>query len=82
MNDLVVYALKNGYLFLPQIVGGHATWVATVDYAAIAVLAQQWPQPHWLIDPRTPVADAVHFKYLAQRDPDAVIAELAEAGGE
>jgi hypothetical protein len=62
--------------YLASISGGHATWVALVGPVPVAVVAQQWQTPRWLADPSLPVPPAVHFRYLAQHNPEAVHAEL------
>ena len=64
---------------------GQATWVVRVGTAdrvtgrAVAVVAQQWREPVYLVDPAArldPAERFVHSDYLTQRDPDAVVAEL------
>ncbi|MFE0171361.1 hypothetical protein ACFWZ2_03525 [Streptomyces sp. NPDC059002] len=73
--------------YLASIAGGAATWVLTGADGPIAVVAQQWNEPRLLHSgpsaPTSPATDerAVHwhFRYLAQRDPDAVYDELRAA---
>ncbi|MBO3272491.1 hypothetical protein [Hymenobacter defluvii] len=62
--------------YLATIAGGKATWVASVDGKAVAVLAQQWQEPVFL---STPVLDfnvALHFEYYQQQDPQAIVDAL------
>ncbi|WP_051711424.1 hypothetical protein [Streptomyces sp. NRRL S-350] len=65
---------------LPLIGGGRATWVVRgADGTALAVLAQQWPQPHPLPAGHGPLAALagpdgtvrLHVEYRRQSDPDA-----------
>ncbi|WP_316525933.1 hypothetical protein [Kitasatospora brasiliensis] len=65
---------------LPLIGGGRATWlVRGADGTALAVLAQQWPQPRPLPAGHGPLArlagpDGVvrlHVEYRRQADPEA-----------
>ncbi|WP_285743185.1 hypothetical protein [Lentzea sp. NBRC 105346] len=60
--------------YLAQIQGGQATWLANSD----AVVAQQWPEPRWVTSPSSPAPAALHFRYLQQRDPEEVHAELTK----
>jgi hypothetical protein len=69
--------LEPGYL--PQIAGGLATWIVESD-KPLAVIAQQWRSPRFLIDPNTRIARCVplnnprplFFRYWCQVDPNAV----------
>jgi hypothetical protein len=46
------------------------------DGRIVAVLAQQWNAPQYVVAPDEPFgADRLHFGYLTQRDPDTVLAE-------
>ena len=63
--------------YLARIKGGRATWLVTVGQTVHAVVAQEWATPSWLTDPDVPAPAEVHFRYLAQRDPGAVFAELS-----
>jgi len=64
---------------LPQIAGGHATWVLSSGIP-LAIAAQQWsqPQPLFLLESAKALLDIVagefrfHWSYLAQHDPDVV----------
>ena len=76
--------------YLPGISGGKATWVvessvagASAAFAPIAVCAQQWPEPAFLVPGNTPAAvhfgstaPSLSFRYRRQDDPDRVLAEL------
>ncbi|GAA2973977.1 hypothetical protein [Kitasatospora sp. NPDC057738] len=65
---------------LPLIGGGRATWVVrTADGTPLAVLAQQWPQPHPLPAGAGPLdrlagtdgTVRLHVEYRRQLDPEA-----------
>ena len=69
--------------YLPSIGGGRATWVAA-SAVPLAVIAQQWPAPRWLglssrdrqrLDCNGDLL-RLHFSYLAQQDPEQVLATL------
>lgn len=70
--------------FLPRIVDGKATWVAMASIP-LAVVAQEWAEPRFLVDPATPLADLVgkegklFFRYFEQNNPEAVF--QAQRGG-
>lgn len=78
LGDAVSAALARHYL--ASIVGGKATWLVVADGTVSAVVAQQWAQPRWLTDARVPAPAAIHFRYLAQRDPDEVYDEYSRQG--
>jgi hypothetical protein len=92
-GELAEFAINARYL--ARISGGRASWVLeTADGRALAVLAQQWSAPRWMVDPatyviQTPDADAdarertqLHFDYRRQVDPDALFQSLiGPAGG-
>jgi hypothetical protein len=64
--------------YLAQI-AGHATWIVEAD-RPLAVMAQQWKTPKFLIAPETLIADcqtndgsrSLDFRYWCQVDPDRV----------
>ncbi|RKN40142.1 hypothetical protein [Streptomyces hoynatensis] len=70
--------------FLATIAGGRATWVLVAD-RPLAVLAQQWDEPRYLVDAARPIGSfaaadgevSLLFRYWKQRDPAHVFAELA-----
>jgi hypothetical protein len=72
-----------GKQYLALIIGGKATWVVESD-KPLAVVAQQWKSPRFLVDPDTPVADCVppggpkplYFRYWVQADPVKVLRKL------
>ena len=86
LREVVGAIVDGGYL--ARIAGGRATWVlragdaAAVD--AVAVVAQQWREPRLLTDGQQPIRSfagpdgtvRLHFGYLAQQDPEAVLAGL------
>jgi hypothetical protein len=83
IGALLGLALADGYL--PAISGGRASWVAESGAGRpIAVLAQQWAEPAFLVAPDTTAA--AHFdgqaarlvlRYRRQEDPQAVLAALS-----
>jgi hypothetical protein len=61
--------------FLAQIAGGRATWVLEVNGRPAAVIAQQWPEPKFVMDPSDTLGSlgsevSLMFRYRAQIDPD------------
>ncbi len=79
--------------FLPTLDGGRACWVVRLGGrtgSPLAVLAQQWYEPRYLVDAATPVAElagpdadevTLFFEHRPEADPDEVYAELADAAG-
>lgn len=67
--------------YLPDISGGRATWIVEVVSQPIAVVAQQWSEPRYLVPSAQPMApligksarSQIYFKYWCQADPDAVL---------
>jgi hypothetical protein len=84
LRTLLGLALADAYL--PTISGGRATWVAESSAGpAIAVLAQQWAEPVFLVAPEAAAAAhfgrqaaRLNFSYRRQDDPAAVLAELSQ----
>ncbi|MEY9944171.1 hypothetical protein [Kitasatospora sp. GAS1066B] len=83
LDAAAVADLAAGYL--ARIGGGRATWVLrAAGGTALAVLAQQWPQPRLLSSRQVPFASLaepdgtvrLHFEYLAQQDPEELFARL------
>lgn len=71
-----------GSRFLASIMGGKATWVLEGGQP-LAVVAQEWSEPRWLVDASLPVrayGSSLFFRYLAQRDPAQVWRDLAGQG--
>jgi hypothetical protein len=70
--------LEAGYL--PGIAGGKATWILESGTHALAVIAQQWPYPCFLVSPSVPAVSCIrdkggwhlHFRYWCQADPALV----------
>ena len=81
--NLVTKILRKGYL--ARIAGGLATWIVE-GRQPVAVLAQQWREPRWLVDSDMPVtalcrgAGRANFeiRYWCQVDPDRVYACLRD----
>ena len=71
--DAVRAAVASNYL--ASIAGGKASWVAFLDGEPIAVVAQQWSQPRFLLSARHgsgKAEAALHFSYRAQSDPNEI----------
>lgn len=75
LGEVVAGLLERRYL--ATVAGGQATWVLVGGGRALAVVAQQWAEPRYLVDPATPVGGSLLFRYLQQRDPEQVYAGLA-----
>lgn len=71
--------------YLPRIVGGKATWILEAK-RPLAVLAQQWSKPRFLVDPTTPAKRCIrersiphlYLKYWVQSDPELVFGRLRD----
>ncbi|MFG2245755.1 hypothetical protein [Spirillospora sp. NPDC048823] len=81
LSDVVAYLLDRH--FLASIASGEATWILVAD-SPLAVVAQQWDEPRYLVDSSRPInsfgADgrvSLMFRYWKQHDPDHVFEELA-----
>jgi len=69
--------------YLARISGGCATWIVEAD-RPLAVMAQQWTTPRFLIAPDTRIATCrtndgfcrLFFRYWCQVDPDRVFDAL------
>jgi hypothetical protein len=65
--------------FPARIAGGRATWILEAE-RPLAVIAQQWLEPRFLVDKTTPaltlvrsdVKPSMHLKYWCQADPGLV----------
>lgn len=72
--------------YLAQITGGRATWIVEAD-RPLAVMAQQWKTPKFLIASETRIAAcqtndgsrSLFFRYWCQVDPDRVF-DCLESG--
>jgi hypothetical protein len=73
--------------YLANIASGKATWIVEATGKPVAVVAQQWKSPKFLIDPTTLVTDCIipeaprglFFRYWCQIDP-AVVFECLRLG--
>jgi hypothetical protein len=69
--------LINDMDYLPRIAGGKATWVAMTN-RPLAVIAQEWAEPRFLVGFETPLGDLVakdgiiFFRYFEQNPPEDV----------
>lgn len=68
-----------GMRYLAQISGGRATWIVE-SFRPLAVVAEQWKFPRFLVSAETRIADCLtrddskplFFRYWCQVDPDLV----------
>jgi len=75
--------------YLPGISGGQACWVVE-GVKPVAVIAQQWMIPKWLVSPNLPVSALRNpegrtdftVEYLTQADPEEVYARLRGDGSQ
>lgn len=81
LGDVVAGLLERRFLAL--IAGGRATWILVAD-RPLAVVAQQWDAPRFLVDASRPIGSfgdgstvSLMFRYWKQHDPVRVFAELA-----
>lgn len=76
----VLYTIVDRHRFLPRIAGGRATWIVEGTHP-LAVVAQQWPSPAFLVEPDTPISEclgkdagkSLRFRYHCQVDPHIVL---------
>ena len=81
----VVAAMLDSH-YLASIASGQATWIVEGE-RPLAVVAQQWPAPRWLVAAEAPVSTLVRpagrphieVRYWCQIDPDRVY-ECLRAG--
>ncbi|MCD0443961.1 hypothetical protein LO763_10030 [Glycomyces sp. A-F 0318] len=71
--EAVAYLRQRKYL--APIAGGRATWVLEVNGRPAAVIAQQWAEPKFAVDPSDTLGSfggevSLMFRYRAQIDPD------------
>jgi len=84
LGDALSAVIKAGYL--AKIAGGKATWIVEADQP-LAVVAEQWDSPEFLVDSSTRLTEYVSlgaskplfFRYWCQVDP-AVVFERLKAG--
>lgn len=82
LTEVVSSIVNSGYLAF--VAGGNATWVFQVGEKRIAVIAQQWTSPKYLVNQSDLVKDCVSpenrhpffFRYCGQTDPDIVLGRL------
>ena len=76
--DVVTRIASAGYL--ASISGGEATWIIQGD-RPLAVVAQQWTEPRFIVDPALPIREVlnpsarphVQARYWCQVSPDRVL---------
>lgn len=91
LSELVQLIIQNNSLprikYLPTISGDKATWVLTYNYRPLAVMAQEWEIPKYLVDKDERLLSfidfgshkPIEFQYLAQTDPQMVFERLEQA---
>ena len=78
LHDLIMAVISSGYL--ARITGGQATWIVESADVPLAVVAQQWTSPMFLVDRDTLAVDTIRlqarcplfFRYWCQVDPQSV----------
>ncbi|NDC37037.1 MAG: hypothetical protein EBZ48_03175 [Proteobacteria bacterium] len=85
VKKLACGVASSGYL--AKIQGGKATWVLRVAGTPVAVIAEQWSAPKYLVAPARKVSEfskgtvvEVSVDYLVQRDPEVVFLEYSQKG--
>lgn len=71
--------------YLPSIIGGKATWIV-VGKSPLAVVAQQWSKPHYLVEPSAHIEKLIEIKdghhlefmYWCQVEPNKVVASIEQ----
>jgi hypothetical protein len=71
--------------YLPNIQGGKATWIV-FGKNSLAVIAQQWSKPHFLVESVSPTANLIEitndhhleFIYWCQVEPNEVVASIEQ----
>ncbi|WP_133884171.1 hypothetical protein [Glycomyces sp. NRRL B-16210] len=81
LGEVVAFLRQRGYL--PKVDGGKATWVLEAGDEAVAVIAQQWPEPKFVVNQKKKIGSygegvSLEFKYRAQIDPDDLFDTLVE----
>jgi hypothetical protein len=74
--------------YLPRIAEGKATWIVESGSRALAVIAQQWSRPRFLVSPEEAAVSYVDhdaewhlsFRYWRQADPEEVYGALQVGG--
>ena len=84
LADAVSHVVATGYL--PDVLGGRATWIVRGPDRVLGVVAQQWDAPRFLVDATKAIREfatahpgvSLFFDHRRQTDPDEVLAHLAE----
>jgi hypothetical protein len=71
--------------YLPSILGGKATWIV-IGKKPVAVIAQQWREPHYFVESTTRTEDLIEstddhqleFLYWCQVEPGQVVESLEQ----
>lgn len=81
LGEVVASLRQRGYV--PKLDGGKATWVLEAGGEAVAVIAQQWAEPKFVVNQRKTIGSfgedvTLEFKYRAQIDPGDLFDTLVE----
>jgi len=82
LNEIILDLFNRRYL--ASIDGGKATWVFKYHTQLLAVIAQEWDKPQYLVDKDIKINNLLNscekpelfFEYLAQINPDIVYKKL------
>lgn len=85
VSDVLLAMLRAD--FVPSIGGGRATWLL-MGFKPVAVIAQQWTAPRWLVSPKlsVPVTRETSgqydywLHYGGDRDPDEMYEDYRDRG--
>ncbi|GGP22045.1 hypothetical protein [Silvimonas iriomotensis] len=82
LAGIVAMLVSDGYL--PNISGGKASWILVSGTQTLAVLAQQWSKPEYLVPSTERIESVVdfagrshlQFRYWVQAEPDQILESL------
>jgi len=85
VSDVLLAILQAG--FLPGVGGGGATWLV-MGLKPVAVVAEKWTAPRWLMSPDLPVSATREpsgqydywFDYGGHRDPEQMYDDYRDSG--
>jgi len=77
ISEIVDIVLLSSYI--PTVPAGRATWIAYADDHVVAVVAQEWIEPKYIVPPdrRYEHLANLDFEYAGQHSPDDVFATMA-----
>jgi hypothetical protein len=73
--------------YLASIGGGKATWVLKYNNELLAIIAQEWREPKYLVNKEKKIYNLIgvcnkpeiYFEYILQENPDMVFEKLSNA---